>query len=230
MLKFITSSDTALMVALGDTIDPQVHLRVMACYYCFKDNPPDGVTELIPSYCNIMVVYDPLETSTHHLQSQLRERVHAADSHRNEMPRPKVVEIPVCYGGGYGPDLPQVARHCGLSPKEIIERHSAVEYPIYMIGFSPGFPFLGGLDPNLHTPRLATPRTRVPAGSVGIADAQTGIYPVESPGGWQLIGRTPIQLFRPKHFAPFRYEVGDRLRFVPIEPEEYLQIQAKEAS
>ncbi len=230
LLKFITSSDTALMVALGDAIDPQIHLRVMACYYYLKENPPDGVTELIPSYCNIMVVYDPLETSASHLQSQLRERVEAADGHRDEIPFPKVVKIPVCYGGSYGPDLPQVARYCDLTPKEVIERHCAVEYPIYMIGFSPGFPFLGGLDPRLHTPRLATPRTRVPAGSVGIADAQTGIYPVESPGGWQLIGRTPLQLFRPKHFVPFRYRVGDRLRFVPIEPGEYLQIQAKEAS
>jgi KipI family sensor histidine kinase inhibitor len=132
--------------------------------------------------------------------------------------------------GEHGPDLDQVARHCGLTPTEVIERHSAVTYPIYMIGFSPGFPFLGGLDPKLHTPRLATPRTRVPAGSVGIANAQTGIYPVESPGGWQLIGRTPLTLFLPDHRTPFRYQVGDQLRFIPIEQEEYDQIHAKESA
>lgn len=229
MLKFITCSDTAFLVALGDTINQEVHTQVIAFYNTLKQSSPKGVVALVPTYCAVMVVYDPIVTSPNRLQSQLQYLADCTEGD-NLAPNTQVIEIPVCYGGDYGPDLTKVAQHCGLTPEEIIELHSGVEYPIFMIGLSPGFPFLGGLDPKLHTPRLGTPRTRVPAGSIGIADAQTGIYPVESPGEWQLIGRTPLQLFRPKHAVPFRYQVGDRLRFVSIEKEEYLEIQTREAA
>jgi KipI family sensor histidine kinase inhibitor len=125
------------------------------------------------------------------------------------------VEIPVCYGLEYGPDLDAVAAHCGLSPDEVIARHTAAEYRVYMLGFSPGFPYLGGLDPNIAAPRRETPRIKVPAGSVGIAGMQTGIYPLESTGGWQIIGRTPMRLFDPGLEEPCLLRPGDRLRFVP---------------
>ena len=138
----------------------------------------------------------------------------------------RIVEIPVCYGGAYGEDLPFVARHAGLSEQEVITLHSAQPYRIYMLGFLPGFPYLGGLDERLHTPRLATPRTKIPAGSVGIGGKQTGIYPMESPGGWQLIGRTPLTLFAPGESLP--YAAGDSIRFVPVDKAEFARIRKDE--
>ena len=141
---------------------------------------------------------------------------------------PEVIEIPVYYGGTCGPDLAFVAEHAGVSEEDAIALHSRVEYPIYMIGFAPGFCYLGGLDERLITPRLETPRTMVEAGSVGIANAQTGMYPSASPGGWQLIGRTPLRLFAPEREKPFLYQPGDRIRFVPISEDEYRQIAARE--
>lgn len=227
--KVIHCSETAFMMVLGDTIAPQIHHKVISLFKRLERQPPKGVITVVPTYCAVMIVYDPLTTVFDRLLPQLEELMEE-NTQSDQSFCSRVVEIPVCYGGSHGPDLNQVARHCGFAPEEIIARHSAVTYPIYMIGFSPGFPFLGGLDPCLHTPRLATPRTRVPAGSVGIANAQTGIYPIESPGGWQIIGRTPLRLFQPDHRVPFRYQVGDQLRFIPIEQEEYHQIQAKESA
>lgn len=225
--KFIHCSETAFMVVMGENIDPQVHRRVMGLYKRLEHQLPEGVVTIVPTYCAVMIIYDPLITMIDRLLSELKELVEES-AQDNQAFCGQTVEIPVCYGSGHGPDLNQVAHHCGLAPEEVISRHCAVTYPVYMIGFSPGFPFLGGLDPKLHTPRLATPRTRVPAGSVGIANEQTGIYPVESPGGWQIIGRTPLKLFRPDQRRPFRYQVGDRLLFIPIDQEEYYRIQAKE--
>ena len=132
-----------------------------------------------------------------------------------------VVEIPVFYGGSYGEDLKDVAAHAGLTEEEVIKLHSSVDYNIYMLGFLPGFPYLGGLDPKLFTPRLDNPRTKIPEGSVGIGGEQTGIYPLESPGGWRLIGRTPLKLYDPDREQPFLYQAGDYIRFVPITAEEY---------
>ena len=139
-----------------------------------------------------------------------------------------MVTIPVCYGGDYGPDLAFVAQHAGLSEREVIRRHTAPKYRIYMLGFLPGFPYLGGLDPALFTPRLQNPRTAIPAGSVGIGGQQTGIYPVASPGGWQLIGRTPLKLFDPDR--PLRYAAGDRIRFAAITPQQFETLAQKEGT
>jgi inhibitor of KinA len=136
-----------------------------------------------------------------------------------------MVEIPVCYGGAFGPDLAFVAQHAQLTPDEVVARHSAPNYLVHMIGFTPGFPYLGGLDERLATPRLASPRAQVPAGTVGIAGAQTGIYSVPTPGGWQLIGRTPLQLFNPAWDAPSLLRAGQHLRFVPISAAEYARLQ-----
>jgi len=140
---------------------------------------------------------------------------------RIEAPPPKESVIPVCYGGEFGPDIAFVAAHNHIGTDDVIRLHSEPSYPIYMLGFSPGFPFLGGLSEKLHTPRLTSPRTRVPAGSVGIANNQTGIYPIASPGGWQLIGRSPVRLFDPQRPEPFLLCAGDTLRFEPITPGEY---------
>jgi len=145
-----------------------------------------------------------------------------------EIPPPRQVEIPVCYGDDYGPDINFVAESNLMTVEEVINIHSAGDYLIYMVGFTPGFPFLGGLSPKLVTPRLETPRTLVPEGSVGIANAQTGVYPVASPGGWRLIGRTPLKLFAPERENPLLYQAGDRIRFKPISGDEYTRISKRE--
>ena len=139
--------------------------------------------------------------------------------------RKRIFEIPVCYGGEYGPDIQNIAEHAGLSQEEVIQIHSSRDYLIYMLGFLPGFTYLGGLDERLHTPRLANPRIRIPAGSVGIGGSQTGIYPLDSPGGWQLMGMTPGKTYDPARETPILVEAGDYIRFVPVEEEEYLQIK-----
>ena len=143
------------------------------------------------------------------------------------VPAPRVVEIPTAYGGDFGPDLPFVASHNGLSEADVVSIHAGADYLVYMMGFSPGFPYLGGMSERIATPRLTTPRTVIPAGSVGIAQAQTGVYPVESPGGWQLIGRTPIPLFDASRHPPVIVEPGDSIRFVPIGADEYDAIAAR---
>jgi KipI family sensor histidine kinase inhibitor len=228
LAQFITCSDTSFLVQLGNTTSKDVHHKVMALYNTLKDQIIEGIVTLVPSYCAVMVIYDPVVTCPNRLRPNLE--IILSDLIENPPPyTSKTVEIPVCYGGIYGPDLPHVARYCKLSPQEVIACHSAVEYPIFMMGFSPGFPLLGNLDPQLHTPRLTAPRARVPEGSVGIADDQTGIYSTDGPGEWQLIGRTPLKLFFPKNATPYRYQIGDHIRFVPIKPEEYHHIKNKEA-
>lgn len=176
-----------------------------------RDAHLSGVTEMIPAYASLLIKYDPFLTDYAALADRLRElERHISSSAAQEG---RIVDIPVCYGGKYGEDLPFVARHAGLSEKDVIALHAGRTYRIYMLGFLPGFPYLGGLDSRLFTPRLDTPRTSIPAGSVGIGGQQTGIYPMESPGGWQLIGRTPLTLFSPSQ--PLPYAAGDRLGSCP---------------
>jgi KipI family sensor histidine kinase inhibitor len=173
----------------------------------------------VPTYRSLMVHYDPLVLSSEAVAGLILD----AAGHLPEDPREpiSVVEIPVLYGGNEGPDLGDVAARAGLREEEVVELHTAGDYLVFMIGFMPGFPYLGGLAPAIATPRLATPRTVVPAGSVGIAGAQTGIYPAESPGGWRLIGRTPVRLFDARLDPPALLQAGDHLRFVPVSRAEY---------
>jgi KipI family sensor histidine kinase inhibitor len=217
--------DQALLVILGEGIDPAVNDRVHHLTAVIRASGLPGLTDLVPSYANLAVHYDPaawaakgrpFETLRDELDRLWRGAGAAAP------PAPRQVEIPVCYGLEFGPDLDAVAAHCGLSPDEIVARHTAAEYRVYMLGFSPGFPYLGGLDPAIAAPRRETPRIKVPAGSVGIAGMQTGVYPLESPGGWQIIGRTPRRLFRPDLEEPCLLRPGDRLRFVPVDLDTYL--------
>lgn len=217
--QYRISGDRVLLVEFGDAIDIGINEKVRAMTALLRAEPPAGVELVLPAYRSLAVVYDPMITTPAALEPvvrQLEDRLDEAD-----IPAPRTVDIPVCYGGDFGPDIRFVADHNGLSVSEVIERHSARPYHIYTIGFAPGFCYLGGLDPKLHTPRLPTPRTAVPAGTVGIAEAQTGIYPLDSPGGWRLIGRTPLKLFDIRRSSPFLYETGDSLRFVPISTEAY---------
>ncbi|CAB5111928.1 Allophanate hydrolase 2 subunit 1 (EC [Olavius algarvensis associated proteobacterium Delta 3] len=225
---FRIAGDCGLLVEYGDAIDPAVNQKVRSMAIVVQNNMPDGVREIIPTYRSILIYYDPLITNP----AMLKETLTDLESGLSEIkiPPPKVVEIPVCYGGDYGPDIEHVAQSHNLTLQEVIDLHSEPEYLIYMVGFTPGFPFLGGLPEVLHTPRLKTPRTLVPRGSVGIANGQTGVYPIASPGGWQLIGRTPISLFSPERSSPILYQAGDRIRFKPTSPSDYQRLSDMEDS
>ena len=212
--RFRTAGDRGILVEYGDVIDPDVNGKVRSMAIVMDENPPAGVIEIIPTYRSLLIIYDPSVTQP----GELKKKLDSLEARLGEIriPPPRTVELPVCYGAEFGPDIDTVAETNHLTIEEVIE-------------LTPGFPFLGGLSEKLHTPRLETPRTLVPEGSVGIANNQTGIYPIASPGGWQLIGRTPVKLFAPWRQNPFLYQAGDRLKFKPISPDEYTRIVAEEA-
>jgi inhibitor of KinA len=212
--------EQGLVVELGDRIDPAVNARVRRLARAVRSRLAGEALEVVPSYRSLLVVFDPLRVTRARLELGVRALLDAPDDHPDEPPG-RLVEIPVCYGGEHGPDLAAVAAGAGLAVEEAVALHASAEYLVHMLGFSPGFPYLGGLPTRLATPRLPSPRVRVPAGSVGIAGDQTGIYPVASPGGWRLVGRTPRRLFDPAAAAPFLLAAGDRVRFVPVGEAEY---------
>ena len=219
--------DTAIVLSFGDSIDLAVHARVRAFAACLEAHPFEGLVEYVPAFTTVTVYYDPWvlsEKGKHKpyekVTNLLLERLPQAEQYRQKQ-EPVVVEIPVCYGGELGPDLAFVAQHNQLSEEEVIAIHAAGEYTVYMIGFAPGFPYLGGMDARIATPRKETPRQRIPAGAVGIAGQQTGVYPIETPGGWQLIGRTPLALFDPQRQPPSLLQAGAVVKFIPIPAEAY---------
>ena len=212
------------LAVLGSRISETTGAGVAALEQAIQRAHLPGVTETVPAFASLLVRYDPLRTDYDGVSAALRSL--AAEITAGSAQTGRTVDIPVCYGGAYGEDLPDVARHAGLTEEEVIRLHSGRTYRIYMLGFLPGFPYLGGLDERLFTPRLPTPRTRIPAGSVGIGGEQTGIYPMESPGGWRLIGRTPLCLFAPGRKPP--YAAGDSIRFVPIDAREFERIAARD--
>lgn len=185
-----------------------------------EEHPFEGFIEAVPAFTTLTVFYDPLLTTLLAAEHRLRTLMNVIDTERVSTPA-TVIEIPVWYGVEAGPDLGIVAAHAGMSDEEVIAIHSSIDYLVYMIGFAPGFPYLGGLDERIACPRKATPRAAIPAGSVGIAGIQTGIYPIETPGGWQIIGQTPLQLFDVNGHPPARIQAGNRLRFVEITEEEF---------
>jgi KipI family sensor histidine kinase inhibitor len=223
---FRMAGDRGLLVEFGGSIDPEINQKVRAMSLALEQAMPDGVMEVIPTYRSLLIVYDPEKTRPVHLEKVLERTERRLDE--IQIPPPKIVEIPVCYGGEFGPDIEHVAETHGLTVEDVIRIHSEPDYRIYMVGFTPGFPFLGGLSEKLHTPRLESPRTKVPRGSVGIANNQTGVYPIASPGGWQLIGRTPLKLFAPERENPILYQAGDLLRFKPISMSEYRRLEEEE--
>jgi len=214
--------DRGVLVEYGDAISPEINIKVRSMAMAIAEEKPVGIVEVIPTYRSLLLVYDPLATDLKSLEDALQSMESRLD--QLEIPLPRTVEIPVSYGGDLGPDIEFVAQAHNLTVEDVITIHSSAVYQIYMIGFTPGFPFLGGLPEELHTPRLETPRPLVPAGSVGIANNQTGIYPIDSPGGWRLIGRTPLSLFSPWKENPFLYRTGDMIKFVRISEKEYQRI------
>ena len=210
--------DRALLVELGDEINPLVNKKVRELFLYLKDSQVEGVVETVPGYRSLLIVYDPLKTTLSALKGSLRKLHNTID--RSEIPKLRTLEIPVVYGGECGPDLNWVAEYHKLSPEEVVRFHTGSTYQVYMIGFTPGFAYMGELPDTIATPRKETPRTSVPRGSVGIAQSQTGVYPVKSPGGWQIIGRTPLKLFDPAKWPPTPLEMGDLVKFFPIKEEE----------
>jgi len=217
--RFRFSGDRGLLIEYGEGVDLSVNEKVHRMTALLQRALPDGVEAVIPGYRSMCIVYDPCRTGPAALERHVLDLEKAQD--RREAAPSRTVRIPVCYGGEFGPDLGFVAAGHGLSEEEVILLHTERSYPIYAIGFAPGFCYLGGLDERLHTPRLETPHTRVPAGSIGIAGDQTGAYALETPGGWRIIGRTPLRLFAPERPDPFLYRAGDRIRFFRISREEF---------
>jgi KipI family sensor histidine kinase inhibitor len=213
------ASDHSLLVSFGQEISQEAHAQVRRLLHLLQAEPPAGVLNLHPAYASLLVSYDPLRADREELQREIEHRLTGAGE--AALPEPCLVEVPVCYGGEFGPDLGEVAAACGFHPAEVIREHAAGDYLVYFLGFAPGFPYLGGMSPRIAAPRRATPRKRVPAGSVAIGGNQTGIYPTASPGGWQLIGRTPLALFDPGRTPPALLALGDRVRFVAMGEDEF---------
>lgn len=210
-------AEDALLLQLGDRIDPALNARVHALCVRIRRQAPAWLRDLVPAYASIGVFFDPVAIDAGAVGEWLHAQFETSDEPSAAGGGTRTVEIPVLYGGDEGPDLEPAAAELGMSPAELAKKHAAATYTVAMIGFAPGFPYLLGLDPSLALPRLETPRTSVPAGSVGIGGAQTGIYPRESPGGWRLIGRTPLTLFDPCADRPSLLSPGDRVRFVAVD-------------
>ena len=212
-MKILPASDGSLLISFGDAISLEAHQQVLQLMHAFAI-PIAGIRNLHPAFASVLVDFDPRRYTHAQIESIIRQKISATGPVPPSQNR--LVEIPVCYGGEFGPDLADVARHTGLSAERVVELHVSAEYRVYFLGFSPGFPYLGGMPPELTTPRLPAPRKRVPLGSVAIGGAQTGIYSVESPGGWRLIGRTAMRLFDAEAEPPAALQIGDRVRFVQV--------------
>ncbi len=216
---FRLMGDRGLLLEFGDEISLKINQKVRRMNLALQRERIDGVIETVPTYRSLLIIYNPMILSFEVLQRKVKEIESALEE--IDLPKPNLTRIPVVYGGHYGPDLEEVGKHCGITPEEVIRLHCSATYHIYMIGFMPGFPYMGELPDALVTPRLKTPRLSVPAGSVGIAQRQTGIYPMESPGGWRLIGRTPLKMFDPNNQPPSLLQMGDLVEFFPITEEEF---------
>jgi inhibitor of KinA len=227
VLHYAAMGDRALVVEFGRRVDAATNARVQAAAEYLLAHPIPAVTDVVPAYAALTVHFDPLAVMAERRGADvfevIRDAVAAALEKAPEAPRrkPRTVEIPVCYGGACGEDLAEVAAHHGLEPDDVIRLHAAPIYEVHLLGFVPGFAYLGGLDRRIATPRRDAPRKVIPAGSVGIGGEQTGVYPSETPGGWNLIGRSPLPLFRAEADPPNLLVPGDRVKFVPISAAEY---------
>ena len=222
-MRFLKAGDSSLIIELGNEISPIINynLKKITDYLDSLKHP--AIKDLLPTYRSVIVYYDPLLITFEELKDIVEKNCKIDDTNVDSMKK-FIVEIPVLYGGEYGPDIENITTHNNLSIEEVIKIHTSGEYLVYMLGFTPGFPYLGGMDKRIATPRLKTPRTKIPGGSVGIAGEQTGVYPIESPGGWQLLGRTPLNFFDPNNEKPFLINAGEYIKFVQISEEEYHKI------
>jgi KipI family sensor histidine kinase inhibitor len=223
--QFRAANDQSLLVYFGQRITLESHERVAKLLRLLQSQPIDGIRNLHPAYCSVLIKFDALKLDHDELQSRLLPYLARLDE--APLPKPQQIEIPVCYGGEFGPDLNDLAAMHGISPAQAIELHSSPIYLVYFLGFAPGFPYLGGLPEALTTPRLQTPRAKVPQGSVGIGGNQTAVYPFATPGGWRLIGRTPLAMFRRDEGRMSLLQIGDRVRFRPISKQEFAEFPGR---
>jgi len=229
-IRMLKAGEQGLVVEFGTEIDPAVNAQVHRLAKILTDELPEQILEVVPTYRSLMVYFDPLVIGRENLQENIARYLTSLETVAAASDTTRIITIPVSYGGEFGPDLEFVARHNCVTEDEVIAIHTSTPYLVYMIGFTPGFPYLGGMSERIATPRLKTPRVKIPAGSVGIAGKQTGIYPIESPGGWQLIGRTPLMVFNPSAKSPFLFAAGDYLQFAAIKAEEYGALKEQVAS
>jgi inhibitor of KinA len=217
--RVVAAGDSALVVEFEERIDPRVNARVIALAEALQSAAVAGVRDIVPTFRSVAVYFDPLRTDYNALLTQIEaeDRRSSIDADRERTP----MRIPVCYGGELGPDLPRVAAFAQMSEDEVVALHSSRVYRVFMLGFVAGFAYMGIVDARIAAPRHSTPRVRVPLGSVGIAGVQTGIYPAETPGGWQLIGRTPLKPFDASRPEPFLMKAGDAVQFAPIDRADY---------
>ena len=216
--QFISASDRSILVKFGEEISDKIHQQVFIFYRFVLKKQIKGVINIHPAYASILFT---LERNVELIKTLTTIKRSWKTSTQTRIPKPGQVEIPVLYGGEFGEDMDRVSWHTGLNQGEIIQRHESGSYKVYFTGFSPGFPYIAGLDPSLSTPRLTTPRKQVPAGTVGIAGEQTGIYPLASPGGWNLIGQTPLKIFDWTHPLDLRVKMGDRIKFISISKKDF---------
>jgi inhibitor of KinA len=221
--SFLPASDQTLLVSFGDEISHEAHQQVRMLAESLTGEPIAGTLNIHPAYCSLLIKFDLRRTTHQDVEREVRERLLRAN--RATAPAPRQMQIPVCYGGDFGPDLAQLAGQRGLSVEDFIRIHSQTAYTVYFLGFVPGFVYLSTVSDEIAAPRLAAPRQRVEPGSVGIAGRQTGIYPCAVPGGWQLIGRTPLSMFRTDRDPMALLACGDEVRFHPIGPDEYFRIE-----
>jgi len=221
--SFLRASDQTLLVSFGDHISHEAHQQVRALAGSLSGEPIAGTLNIHPAYCSLLIKFDLRRTTHQEVEREVRERLLRVD--RAPATTPRQVQIPVCYGGEFGPDLAQLAGQHGLSVEDVIRIHAQAPYTVYFLGFVPGFAYLSMVPDAIAAPRLAVPRQRVEPGSVGIAGRQTGIYPCAVPGGWQLIGRTPLSMFRTDRDPMALLECGDEVRFHPIDSDEYHRIE-----
>ena len=213
------ASDRTLLIKFGDDHSPKIQKAVFQIFFYLLNNPLEEILNIHPGYTSIMVAVDVEKKSIQAVLKSLQQVIKNARA--MELPGPVLVDIPVLYGGQHGPDINKVAEHSGLSKKEVIALHSSGDFQVSFIGFTPGFPYISGMDKKLATPRLENPRKRVPAGSIGIGGNQTGIYPSSTPGGWNLIGRTPLHIFDIQHPEKALLKMGDHISFKPITETEF---------
>ncbi len=218
------AGDSALLISFGELIDEEINGRLHAAARAIEEAGFEWLVEVVPAYSSLLVIYDPLKVTYAEVDASIKPLLNAKAKDFEG----RLIEVPVVYGSSYGPDIDFVAKHNGLTVDEVIEIHSKPVYLVYFLGFLPGFAYLGGMDERIAAPRLEKPRLKVPAGSVGIARKQTGIYPLESPGGWRLIGRTPLRLFNPSKDRPTLLQPGDRVKFMPIDESEFRELYEEE--
>ena len=218
-VRIVPAGDAALLVEFPPRIDPAVNARAIGLARSIQERRADAVRDIVIGYSSVTVYFDPLEVDADALEDELRRAVQRLPD--RVMTEGTLIDVPVCYGGEFGPDFADVAARAAATEEEVIALHCAPVYRVYVVGFVPGFPYMATVHPRLALPRKRTPRTRVPAGSVAIAAGQTGIYPIETPGGWHLIGRTRLKLYDDARPEPFLFKPGDSVRFHPVTRDEF---------